>query len=297
MTTSHMIDRSQGGRVARLIRRALTHKGLIFGALIVTLVVSVAVLAPRLAPRDPNAQDLARRLEPPSFLSGGEYGFILGSDQLGRDVLSRIMFGARISLTVAAASILASGFLGTTLGLIAGYYEGNLGSIIMRIADIQIALPPILLAVTVATVFGTSLKNVVVVLAISTWITYARIVFNQVRSLKQKQYVLAASSLGASDARIMQRHIFPNLVGPLTVVATLSVGRMILFEAALSFLGLGVPPPAPSWGNMLNDGRNALAVASWLSVFPGLAIVVTVLGINFLGNGLQELLDPMLRRR
>lgn len=294
---SDRLTRAELSGTDRAIQWISRYRILTVGAMIVALIVTVAVFAPFIAPMDPLTIDLYHRLEPPSWLSHGESRYILGSDGFGRDVLSRILFGTRVSLAVAGAGIVVSGFCGTILGLIAGYYEGKPGAIIMRIADMQLALPAMLLAAAVVTVFGTSFVNLIIVLAIGTWVRYARIVYGQVRSVKQKEYVLAATTLGASDARIMSRHVLPNLVGAIIVIATLSVGRMIIFEAALSFLGMGVPPPAPSLGSMLSEGRDVLAVASWLSTFPGLTIVVTVLGINLLGNGLQELLDPRLRVR
>jgi peptide/nickel transport system permease protein len=277
------------------VRWAFAHGTLLIGALIVLIVAGAAVLAPLIAPMDPIVQDLPSRLEPPSWAANGETRYILGSDGFGRDVLSRILFGARVSLTVAGAGIALSGLLGTVLGLVAGYYEGAVGTVIMRLADAQLAFPPILLAVVVVAVLGTSFVNLILVLAISAWVTYARVVYGQVLSIKNTEYVLAARSIGASDYRIMSTHILRNSFGALIVLATLQVGRMILFEAALSFLGMGVPVPAPSWGSMLSEGRNVLAVAPWLATFPGLAIVITVLGINLLGDGLRAVLDPKLR--
>jgi peptide/nickel transport system permease protein len=273
----------------------LRHVAPLLGALIVLAVAAGAVLAPRIAPMDPITQDLASRLEPPSWLAQGQSRYVLGSDGFGRDILSRILFGGRVSLAVVVAGIIVSGFFGTVLGLMAGYYEGPLAMVVMRLADTQLAFPPILLAVVVVAIFGTSLVNLIIILAISAWVTYARIVYGLVLSVKHMEYVLAARSIGASDFRIMSTHILRNSFGALIVVATLQVGRMILFEAGLSFLGMGVPVPAPSWGSMLSEGRNVLAVAPWLATFPGLAIVVTVLGINLLGDGLRELLDPKLR--
>jgi peptide/nickel transport system permease protein len=277
------------------IRWIFTHVPLALGSAIVLIIAVAAALAPLIAPMDPITQDLPNRLEPPSWMSHGQSAYVLGSDGFGRDVLSRILFGSRVSLAVAGAGIVVSGLCGIVLGLLAGYYEGGLATVVMRFADTQLAFPPILLAVVVVAVFGTSFVNLIIVLAISAWVTYARIVYGQVLSIKHMEYVLAARSIGSSDFRIMSTHILRNAFGAIIVVATLQVGRMILFEAALSFLGMGVPVPAPSWGSMLSEGRNVLAVAPWIATFPGLAIVVTVLGINLLGDGLRELLDPKLR--
>jgi peptide/nickel transport system permease protein len=265
------------------------------GAIIVALVIIAGVLAPAIAPRDPITQDLLNRLKPPSWLSQGQSPFLLGSDGLGRDIFSRILFGIRVSLIVASSAILVSGVCGTLLGLIAGYYEGIIGAIIMRLVDMQLAFPPILLAVTVVGIFGTSYFNLILVLVVSGWVTYTRIVYGRVRAVKQMQYVLAARAVGSPNPRIISRHILPNTIGVIIVIATLQVGQMILFEAALSFLGMGVPPPEPSLGSMLSEGRNVLEVASWLATFPGLAILLTVLGVNFLGDGLREILDPRLK--
>lgn len=271
------------------------HKTLVAGAAILLVVLVAAVFAPVLAPMDPIEQDLLNRLQPPSWVSGGDSPYLLGSDGFGRDVFSRILFATRVSLVVVASAIVVSGSFGILLGLIAGYYEETVGTIIMRLVDMQMALPPILLAVTVIAIFGTSLPNLVAVLALSGWFTYARIVYGETRSIKQMEYVLAARAVGASDLRIMLRHILRNAFGAIIVVATLQVGGLILFEAALSFLGLGVPPPTPSLGSMLSEGRNVLAVAAWLATFPGVTIVFMVLGINYLGSGLREILDPKLR--
>jgi peptide/nickel transport system permease protein len=271
------------------------HKSLLAGVAILLVVVLAATLAPVLAPMDPIEQDLFNRLQPPSLFSGEDSPYLLGSDGFGRDIFSRILFATRVSLVVVVSAIAVSGSTGILLGLIAGYYEGSVGMVIMRAVDMQMALPPILAAVTVIAVFGTSLPNLVIVLALSGWVTYTRIMYSETLSIKQMEYVMAARAVGASDLRIMLRHILRNAFGALIVVATLQVGSLILFEAALSFLGLGVPPPTPSLGSMLSEGRNVLAVAAWLATFPGLTIVFMVLGINYLGGGLREILDPKLR--
>ncbi|MCL5951144.1 MAG: ABC transporter permease [Chloroflexi bacterium] len=265
------------------------------GGTIVLIVAMAGLLAPVLAPRDPTAQDLLNRMKPPAFMSPRPSPFLLGSDGFGRDILSRILYGVRVSLVVSGSAILVSGVCGTLLGLTAGYYEGMAGSIIMRLADMQLAFPSMLLAITVVGIFGVSYVNLVIVLAVSGWVTYARVVYGKTRALKEMPYVLAARAVGATHARIIRRHILPNAFGVVIVIATLQVGQMILLEAALSFLGLGVPPPDPSLGSMLSEGRNVLAIASWLATIPGLVIVTAVLGVNFLGDGLREVLDPRTR--
>lgn len=287
--------RGTGALLMQAVRWGGEHKSLVAGTGILAVVVFAAVFAPVLAPMDPVKQDLYNRLRPPSILSGGDSPYLLGSDGFGRDVLSRILYATRVSLVVVAAAIAVSGSTGILLGLMAGYYEGRVGTVIMRAVDMQMALPPILAAVTVIAVFGTSLPNLVIVLALSGWVTYTRIMYSEALSIKQMEYVLAARAVGASDLRIMLRHILRNAFGALMVVATLEVGSLILFEAALSFLGLGVPPPTPSLGSMLSEGRNVLAVAAWLATLPGLTIVFMVLGVNYLSSGLREILDPKLR--
>ncbi len=267
------------------------------GGTIVFIVAMAGLLAPVLAPRNPTSQDLLNRMKPPAFMSPLPSPFLLGSDGFGRDILSRILYGVRVSLVVSGAAILVSGVCGTLLGLTAGYYEGKLGSVIMRLADMQLAFPSMLLAITVVGIFGTSYLNLVIVLAVSGWVTYARVVYGTTRALKEMPYVLAARAVGATHPRIIRRHIFPNAFGVVIVLATLQVGQMILMEAALSFLGMGVPAPDPSLGSMLSEGRNVLAIASWLATIPGLVIVMTVLGVNFLGDGLREVLDPRARIR
>lgn len=284
-----------GSALVERVRWAGAHKALLAGAGILLLVVAAAVFASVLAPMDPIEQDLFSRLVPPSLLSGDDSPYLLGSDGFGRDILSRILFATRVSLIVVVSAIAFSSSAGIFLGLMAGYYEGRIGTIIMRAVDMQMALPPILLAITIIAVFGTGLLNLVFVLALSGWVTYTRIVYTETLSIKQMEYVLAARALGASDVRIMFRHILRNAFGAIIVVATLHVGGLILFEAALSFLGLGIPPPTPSLGSMLSEGRNVLAVAPWLATSPGMTIVFMVLGINYLGSGLREMLDPKLR--
>lgn len=279
-------------QVGRWISR---HKTLVTGAAILMLVFGGAIFAPLLAPMDPITQDLLNRLQPPSWLSNDGSRYLFGSDGFGRDIFSRMLFASRVSLAVVLTAIVIAGSVGTVLGLVAGYYEGMPGVIIMRAVDAQLTIPPILLALVVVALFGANLPNLIIVLAVSGWVTYTRIVYSEALSIKHMEYVLAAKSLGASDLRVMTRHILRNAFGAIIVVATLQVGRLILFEAGLSFLGLGVPPPTPSFGSMLSEGQSVLPIAAWVSTFPGLAVVVMVLGVNFLGNGLRDLLDPRLR--
>ena len=263
--------------------------------LFVLFVLFAAVFAPWLAPFDPTAQSLRLRLKPPIWLDGSETGHFLGTDALGRDMMSRIIFGARISLLVGLTAVLLQTLIGVSAGLLAGYYGGFVDNVLMRFADVQQAIPFLVLVVAVAAVTGPSLLNTILILGITGWVTYGRVVRAQVLSLKQQEFVTASQAIGGKDRRIMLRHLLPNLIAPITVVGTLTVSSMILVEASLSFLGLGVPPPTPTWGGMVADGRNYLVTAWWVSVTPGIAVFLTVLAINLVGDWLREVLDPTLR--
>lgn len=299
ITISEYDDSPWQDRDSTALRRGLrwagANKAFLVGLGLLLPMLLMAVFAPTVAPMDPLDQNIIDRMQPPALFSAEDSPYLLGSDGFGRDVLSRILYGMRISFSVVIMAIIISGSVGIFLGLVAGYSEGVLETVIMRVVDMQLALPPILLAAAVTVVFGANLVNLVIVLAISGWVTYARIMYSETLSIKEREYVMAARALGASDLRVIRKHILSNAIGPLVVVATLQVGSLILFEAALSFLGLGVPPPTPSLGSMMSEGRNVLAVAPWLATFPGLTIVFAVLGINYLGNGLREILDPKLR--
>ena len=265
------------------------------GALIVGLVIVAALAAPWLATTDPIDQDLAAALKPPFWAQDGSLEHPLGTDHLGRDVYSRLIYGAQISLTISVLAALLGAAVGVTAGLVAGYHGGRAGAVIMRIVDLNLAFPLILLALAVVALLGANLRNLVIVMAITTWMIYARVVRGLSLTLREQDFVQAVRALGAHDARIIARHILPNVLPPVLVIWTLEVARVILMESALSFLGLGVPPPTPTWGRMLAEGRDYLTMAGWISIFPGLAIMLTVLGINFLGDGLRDLLDPRLR--
>ncbi len=257
--------------------------------------VAAAAVGPALTPHDPVRQDLGRRLLPPAWVSGGTAAHPLGTDQLGRDVLARLLYGARTSLVIALSSAALSAAVGTALGLAAGYYGGLAERAIMRLADIQFSFPFILLVITLIAVLGPSLGSVVLALGLGGWATYARVVRAKVLSLKNLEFVAAARCLGASNLRILSRHIFPGTVGPLSVIATYSVGQMLVFAAALDFLGLGVQPPTPAWGTMLADGLVYLDTAWWLNLFPGLALVLIVLGLNLVGDAIRAVADARLR--
>jgi len=268
----------------------------IAGLVVLTAAVGVAVLAPALSPTDPLTNDLLDRLSPPMWSTGGARAHPLGTDTLGRDVLSRLLHGARVSLLVGLTTVLISGAVGVLVGLAGGYYGGWLDDLVMRVGDVQLAFPVLLLGVALLAVLGPGLGNLILVLAISGWITYARIVRGETLSLKQRDFVEAARALGAKDLGVIWRHVLPNVWAPIVVVATFSVARMIIAEASLSFLGLGIPAPAPSWGAMLDEGRNYITTGWWLALFPGLAILLVVLGINLVGDWLRDILDPRLER-
>jgi ABC-type dipeptide/oligopeptide/nickel transport system permease subunit len=261
-------------------------------ALVVVLVfVIVGVFAPWLAPLDPNFQNLAARLEPPLT-----EGHVLGTDRLGRDVLSRLILGSRVSLLIGAVAILLSVAVGVIYGLISGYFGGKWDSVLMRVVDAWLAFPFLLLAIVIVAVLGPGLWNLVIALALTGWVVYARLVRGEVLSLRERAFVSAARQLGVSHHRIMIGHILPNVFAPVLVVATLELGIIIVMEASLSFLGLGVEAARPTWGGMLADGRAFIDRAWWLATFPGLAIFVLVLAINVLGDSLRDALDPRWER-
>ena len=262
------------------------------GLVILGLFLLVAALAPYLAPMDPVRQNLSARLSPP-----GTEGHLLGTDQLGRDIFSRILWGSRLSLLVGVSAVAIGFLLGVPLGLLAGYRGGWLDDVLMRLADIQLSLPFILLVIAVIAALGTSLVNTIVILGVASWVIYARVVRGEVLALKEREFVQAAGALGAHHLRIVLRHLFPNAAGALIVVATLELASVIVLEASLSFLGLsGVPPEVPSWGRMLADGRDVLFFGGWwVATFPGVAITLVVLGINLFGDALAEVLDPRSR--
>jgi peptide/nickel transport system permease protein len=260
------------------------------GVVILAVVVLLAVAAPLIAPHDPARVSLGDRLRPP-----GTPGFLLGTDPLGQDVLTRVIYGARISLFVGFVVVAISGALGITLGLISGFYGAWIDDVIMRVAEIQLAFPNIILYVAVMAVLGPGLDKVIAVMGIVGWVTYSRIERGMVLATKEREYVQAARALGATNWSIILRHILPNTLGPITVVASFALATTIITEASLSFLGLGVPPSVPSWGNMLASGRNYLQSGWWVATFPGIAITLTVVAINLIGDWLRDELDPMLR--
>jgi len=278
-----------------LLRRLVRRRTALFGMLVVLLVMLGAVAAPLVAPFDPLEQDIGQRLREPGWQDAQGRVHALGTDHLGRDILARIIFGSRIALLVGLAAVMISGVLGMVIGLVAGYFGGRMDDFLMRLADVQLAFPFILLAIAVIGVLGPSLRNIIIVIGVSSWVVYARVVRGEVLSIREREYVHAAVALGSRHWRVLVTHVLPNTFTPWLVVATLDMARVIVIESALSFLGLGVQPPTPTWGGMLADGRVYLSTAWWLATFPGLAILITVLGINLFGDGLRDTLDPRLK--
>jgi peptide/nickel transport system permease protein len=279
----------------RILGDLARNQAALVGLAIVLAVAAAALLAAWIAPTDPTLQAIATRLRPP--LWRGEDGVlaVLGTDHLGRDILSRLIFGARISLVIGLSAVAVAGTIGTLIGLVAGYRGGRVDDLCMRLTDTMLAMPFILLALAVIAVLGPSLQNIIVVLGLTSWVSYARVVRGEVLTLRTREFVAAAQALGGGGGRIVFRHLLPNVLTPVIVIATLEVARMVILESALSFLGLGIPPPTPTWGGMLADGRAYLSTAWWLATFPGLCIMLTVLGINLLGDWLRDALDPRLQ--
>ena len=264
-------------------------------ALLTFLLVIPALFASQVAPYDPLQGSLSKRLKPPAWQEGGTIEHPLGTDKLGRDMLSRIIYGARVSLMVSLVAIFVGGVIGTGLGLISGYFGGWVDALLMRLVDISLSLPTILLALVLVAAVGPSFGTVITILMIFLWARYARLVRGETLSIKERDFIARARVAGASHIRIMARYIFPNVVNSLVVLATLQVGYVILLESTLSFLGAGLPRPMPAWGLMIADGRELIVTAWWVSMFPGLAIMLTVLSLNLLGDWLRDHLDPKLR--
>ena len=262
----------------------------VLSVLILLAVIIIAVAAPWISPYPYAGGDLSKRLKPPLA-----EGHLLGTDTLGRDLFSRVLYGARVSMAVAVTVVLIAGAFGTLLGLVSGYYGGWIDRVIMRFVDMQLSFPFVILALTIAGILGPSFQNIIITLAVSSWVIYARLVRGEVLGIKEQQYVQAAFTLGLPSWRIMGAHILPNVLSAVIVLASLEVGRMIISEAAISFLGFGIQPPTAAWGNMLGEGRDYMTTAWWLTVFPGLAIVITTLAINVVGDKLRDTLDPKLK--
>ena len=267
------------------------------GLVLVAIVLFMAISADFISPHEPADTNLRLRLKEPGYVDTEGNFYLLGTDQLGRDNLSRIIYGARISILVSISAVSISGFIGVLLGTIAGYQGGWLDSVVMRMVDTQLSIPLIILAIVWVTFIGPSIIGIVIVIGIWGWVQYARLSRGMTLSLKENEFVQAARALGGSMLEIVFSHIVPNLIGPIIVLATLQLGQAVLLEAALSFLGVGVPPPTPTWGGMLSDGRPYIDIAWWVAVFPGIGITILVLGANLLGDTLRDALDPRISRR
>lgn len=265
------------------------------GGLILLLLLVCGLAAPLIAPYDPQEQRLEDRLQPPSWSAGGRGPYLLGTDNLGRDIMSRVIYGSRISLLIGASTVLLAGFLGCFLGAVAGYFGEMTDEVITKVTEIFLAFPFLLLAIALMAFLGQGLVNLIMALMLTRWVQYCRVVRGEVLSLKERDFVVAVRALGGRDFYILLRHVVPNTLASVTVIATFAMAIVIIAEASLSFLGLGVPAHIPTWGSMLSEGRSYMYRAPWLTIFPGMAIFITVFGINLLGDGIRDILDPKLR--
>jgi peptide/nickel transport system permease protein len=279
----------------QLLSRFFRSKAAVISVFVLLLVLVAAAAAPWVAPNDPSAIKLIQRLKPPGYTSNADITFWLGTDSLGRDVFSRIIYGARVSLMVGLSAVVISGTVGLLVGLLSGYFGGRVDDVFMRICDIQLSFPTILLALTIMGVLGNGLDKLILVLGLTGWVQYGRIVRGQVLSIKNDEFVLAARATGERHWRILFQQILPNVWSPVIVIASFTIASNIVAEASLSFLGVGVPPSVPSWGTMLADGRQYIGIADWLTIPAGVAISLTVLSINILGDWLRDYLDPRLK--
>jgi peptide/nickel transport system permease protein len=267
----------------------------LFALILILMIILLAILAPVISPYPPDQQVLVARMKPPMFESAKGV-HLLGTDGLGRDILSRIIFGSRVSLLIGVMSVVVAGTVGVVLGLFAGYFGGWVDVVIMRWTDVQLAIPFLVMALAVVAALGSGLVNIILVLGITGWVQYARIVRGETLRVREEEFVIAAKSIGVSEYRIIFRHILPNVTSSIIVMASLQIARFILMEASLSFLGLGVPVEIPTWGRLVADGRDYLSIAPWISTIPGVVIFVTVLCINIIGDRLRDMLDPRFRK-
>lgn len=277
------------------LRRLLRLRWGVVAAVVLLLIVASAVFAPWIAPHDPLAVNIRHRLAPPAWIEGGAVTNLLGTDQVGRDLLSRMIYGGRVSLVVGITAVLMATTIGVLLGLTAGYFRGNIDWVIMTVVNVMLTFPFVLLALAVIAVLGASLKNMILVLGVAGWPIYARVVRAETLALREREFILAGRALGMSHLRLMFLQIAPNLTSVIVVIATLQVAQVIIAESFLSFLGLGIQPPTPAWGNMLGEGRVYMLNSWWIATFPGLAIFLTTLVINLMGNALRDWLDPHLK--
>lgn len=283
-------------RGSRLLASLRSRLASVVALILLLIVIASGLLAPVIAPHPPRAGDLLDSKLPPAWLPDGDQRFLLGTDELGRDILSRVLYGAQVSLMVGVTAVALAGVVGVGTGLVAGYFGGRSDDVIMRLADIQLALPQILMAIAILAVLGPGLQNVIITLAVTNWVIYARVVRGQVLSVREKEFILAARCVGVGHLPIMLRHVLPNVFASVIVIASFAIASTILAEAALSFLGLSVGPDVPTWGGMVAAGRDQIITGKWwIYTFPGLAIMLTVLGINLIGDWLRDYLDPRLK--
>jgi len=282
-------------RVKQFIKELIRCRTAFLGAIIVLSFILIAIFAPFIAPNDPLKANIINRLRPPFWMERGNIAFLLGADEIGRDILSRIIYGARVSILVGLITVVISGFLGTLLGSFAGYFRGRFDAILSRFADLLLSFPYLIFAIFLMSIVGPGFFNLIVILCFKSWVNFFRLSRGEMISEKTKEYVEAAQALGESDIKIIFKEILPNIIHSLLVLATLRVGFFIILEASLSFLGLGIQPPTPAWGSMINSGRAYMLSAWWVSTIPGIALLILVLSINLLGEGLRDILDPRLK--
>ncbi|ASQ92112.1 ABC transporter permease [Streptomyces sp. 11-1-2] len=286
-----------GGSRSVVLRALLRDKLAVLALAVLAVLLIAALFAPLVAPYEPNAQNLLLRLRPPAWQDGGSGAHLLGTDQLGRDMLSRVIYGARVSLLVGAGAALLAGVIGIVVGLASGYFGGWADRVLMRLADVQLAFPSLLLALAIVGFLGSGLWYVILVLGFTGWVSYARVVRSEVMSLRTRDFITEARAIGVTDVTIMRRHLLPNVMAPLATIGTLHVAAAIVAEASLSYLGLGVPRETVTWGAMLSDGQLYLGTSWWVAVFPGIALMLTSLAINITGDALRDVADPKAYRR
>jgi peptide/nickel transport system permease protein len=288
-------EKGTESQAAYIFRKLLSNPVAMVCGVILLVTIFAAIFAPYIVPYDPTYQDVREKLIPPLFSPGGSWEYILGTDHLGRDMLSRLIYGSRISMVVGVLGVAISAVLGVIMGLLAGYYGRWVDNVLMRLADVQLSFPLILLALAVVAALGPSLPNIIIVMGLAGWVLYARIVRAQVLQIREMEFIVAIRGIGGGAMRVIIRHVLPNVFASCIVITTLQIARVIIMESSLSFLGLGVQPPTPTWGGMLADSRNYIYLSWWMPTFPGLAILFTVLSINILGDWLRDTLDPRLK--
>jgi len=282
-------------KIKHFLKELIQCRTAFLGAIIVLSFILIAIFAPFIAPHDPLKANIINRLRPPFWIDGGSITYLLGADEIGRDILSRIIYGTRVSILVGLVTVGISGFIGTLLGSFAGYYRGRFDAILSRFADLLLSFPYLIFAIFLMSIVGPGFFNLIVILCFKSWVNFFRLSRGEMISEKTKEYVEAAQALGVSDIKIIFKEILPNIIHSILVLATLRVGYFIILEASLSFLGLGIQPPTPVWGSMINAGRAYMLSSWWVSTIPGIALLILVLSINLLGEGLRDILDPRLK--